>query len=272
MVRIMTYVVDVLLVLFIVREVLEFARRYSRLKRDVAQGDREARSRLYRRALRFQWASAALALTGLRFDWNALRPGGLALDSSPLVNAFASAGSLRHGALSGIGMGVGLGTLAMVVLRLRARRKDSSHGAPVARVAPWRRLVPDFTAVLPVTTRERWLWLAVAISAGVCEEVVFRGWLLSVLHDPLGLTGTALIVVAAVGFGLAHAYQGPGGMVLTGLAGALFCTLYVASGDLLVPILLHTVVDARFALLPAAGAGGRKSGQPAPGAVAEGAA
>ena len=66
MVRIMTYVVDVLLVLFIVREVLEFARRYSRLKRDVAQGDREARSRLYRRALRFQWASAALALTGLR--------------------------------------------------------------------------------------------------------------------------------------------------------------------------------------------------------------
>jgi hypothetical protein len=251
MIQVMTYVVDVILVQFIVREVLEFARRHRQLKLDLAHGDREARARLYRRVLRFQWASAALALTGLRFDGNALRPDALGLGSLPMVQALVSAGALREGALTGIGMGVALGTLALLVLRLRARGNEAGRRAPSIRVSPWRKLMPDFTAVLPVTARERWLWLAVSISAGVCEEIVFRGWLLSVLHDPLGLTGTTLIVVAALGFGIAHAYQGPSGMVLTGLAGAMLCALYVASGALWVPMILHTVIDARFALLPA---------------------
>ncbi|HET7250254.1 MAG TPA: CPBP family intramembrane glutamic endopeptidase [Gemmatimonadales bacterium] len=84
-----------------------------------------------------------------------------------------------------------------------------------------------------------------------CEEVVFRGWLLATLHGPVDLAGTALIVGAALGFGFAHAYQGPAGVVLATLAGILFCALYVMSGSLLLPILLHVAVDARFAVLPA---------------------
>lgn len=262
MIQWMTYAVDVVLLIFVVREIHGFASRYRLLKHELAQGDREARLRLYRRVLRFQWVSAALALTALRFDWNALRPDSLSLDSVPFVSAFLSGGGLRDGALTGIGMGVGLGTLGLILLRLRTRRSRDPRGvtatSPVAR---WRRLLPDFTAVLPVTARERWMWLAVSISAGICEEIVFRGWLLSVLHAPVGLTGTALIVAASVGFGLAHLYQGPGGVLLTGFAGVLFCALYVASGGLLVPILLHIAVDARFALLPAGSEGRTRSPQ-----------
>ena len=111
--------------------------------------------------------------------------------------------------------------------------------------------MPDFSALVPTTARERLLWVAVAVSAGICEEIVFRGWLLSTLHGSLRFEGAALILAAAVLFGLAHSYQGITGMVLTALAGLLFCGLYVATGSLVWPILLHIVVDVRFAVLPA---------------------
>ena len=111
--------------------------------------------------------------------------------------------------------------------------------------------MPDFAALVPATTRERLLWAAVAISAGVCEEIVFRGWLLATLHGIAGLNGTELIVAAALIFGLGHAYQGITGVVLTGLAGAFFCVLYLSTGSLLTPILVHAAIDLRFAFLPA---------------------
>jgi uncharacterized protein len=95
------------------------------------------------------------------------------------------------------------------------------------------------------------IWVVVAISAGICEEIVFRGWLLTTLHDQVGLNGKALFLTGALIFGLAHAYQKISGVIITALAGAFFCVIYVKTGSLLVPILLHTVVDLRFAFLPA---------------------
>jgi membrane protease YdiL (CAAX protease family) len=91
----------------------------------------------------------------------------------------------------------------------------------------------------------------VAISAGVCEEVVFRGWLLCTLHNILGLKGTTLVLVAAACFGLAHFYQGATGVIATAIVGVLFTFLYVQSGSLLLPILLHILIDLRWVLLPA---------------------
>ena len=120
-----------------------------------------------------------------------------------------------------------------------------------APVRKWRKLLPDFSALIPTTTHERLIWAAMAISAGICEEIVFRGWLLSTLHSELRLDGTVLVLVAAALFGLAHSYQGITGMILTAFAGAVFCALYVATGSLLVPIALHILIDLRFAVLPA---------------------
>ena len=80
---------------------------------------------------------------------------------------------------------------------------------------------------------------------------MFRGWLLSTLHGSLSLNGTALVLVAATIFGLVHVYQGITGIVGTALGGVLFCVLYVVTGSLLAPILLHILIDLRFAFLPA---------------------
>jgi len=241
-----SYVMDLVLVAFVVREVVTFTGRFRRLKEDVARGDTAARPRLYGRALLFQWISAAVALFALRFDPAALRPDGAALAGSPLVHSASLRGDAGHGGIVGIVLGLVVGTIALAV----ARRRGGRGAARAAARSPLQRLMPDIAVLLPVTARERLLWVAVSVSAGICEEIVFRGWLLRVLHDPAGLAGTALILAAAAGFGLAHAYQGVAGVVTATLGGVMFCVLFAVTGSLVIPILLHIAVDARFALLP----------------------
>ncbi|MFY9690018.1 MAG: CPBP family intramembrane glutamic endopeptidase [Candidatus Acidiferrales bacterium] len=245
-------IVEVVLAGFVISEVVRFVPRYRQLKEAVANGDTRARTRTYQRALVFEWISALLALAALGFDWTKLNPRLLGLADARLMQSLAPDSDAARGAAFGVLIGVLAGTVGMIAARMRARRRGAKPAPDVHAPQPWwRKLLPDFTALLPSTTQERLLWVLVAISAGVCEEVVFRGWLLAMLHGQIGLNGGALIGVAAALFGLAHIYQRTSGVILTAFAGALFCVLYVATGSLLIPIVLHIIVDARFALLPA---------------------
>lgn len=54
---------------------------------------------------------------------------------------------------------------------------------------------------------------------------------------PLAILGSVVL------FGLAHAYQGPRGMARTGAIGLVLAGLYAATGTLLAPMALHTVLD-----------------------------
>jgi hypothetical protein len=65
------------------------------------------------------------------------------------------------------------------------------------------------------------------LSAGVCEEVVFHTWMLNVLHRWVGLGGWTLLLVTAAVFGVVHSYQGPVGVLATGVMGFYLCGLYV---------------------------------------------
>jgi uncharacterized protein len=251
--QILSFVIDIFLAAYVTREVLRFGAQYRQLKQDIANGDQRALTRVYQKAIVFEWVSALLALLALGSNWSKLNPKLLALDGTRIVQSWRVGGSDRSGVewdrMAGIALGLVIGTTAAIVIaRIRSNRAGTARA-----IAPawWRKLLPDFSALLPGTMRERLLWAAVAISAGVCEEIVFRGWLLSTLHGTLRLNGTALVLVAAVLFGLAHSYQGIAGMVLTALAGILFCGLYVVTGSLLVPILLHILIDLRFAVMPA---------------------
>lgn len=248
--HILPFAIDIILAVYVVWDVVRFLPQYRQLKQAIANGDVHARTRVYRRALVFEWVTALLALLALGFDWSKLNPRLLGLENARLIQMIPRGGDFDRGAIGGVVLGLVLGTVGMAIARLRARRRAATS-APVVPAPGWRKLLPDFSALIPVTTRERLLWAVVAVSAGVCEEVVFRGWLLSTLHGRFGLSGTALILVAAAIFGLAHAYQGITGIVLTAFLGAVFCGIYVATGSLLVPILLHVLIDVRFAVLPA---------------------
>jgi membrane protease YdiL (CAAX protease family) len=84
------------------------------------------------------------------------------------------------------------------------------------------------------------------VLAAFCEEVAFRGYLLTGLNDVLGL-GRLQVVVAVLGssvlFGLLHTEQGPVGVVVATLAGGVFSVLRDRCRTLWAPVLAHGFDD-----------------------------
>ncbi|HEY0401322.1 MAG TPA: CPBP family intramembrane glutamic endopeptidase [Blastococcus sp.] len=146
--------------------------------------------------------------------------------------------------------------LLFVVVSTRALRSGAllEVAEPVRRAGEGRHAEPAAhatLALLPRSAGERRLFTLVGVTAGVCEEWLYRGFFLAVVAAlagglPIGL----LVVVAAVAFGLAHAYQGPVGILTTGLLGGVMAALYLQTGSLLLPVLLHAAIDLRFLLVP----------------------
>jgi membrane protease YdiL (CAAX protease family) len=100
---------------------------------------------------------------------------------------------------------------------------------------------PSVRVILPTTPAEMRAFSALAVTAGVCEEILYRGYLLYYLRQVL--PGAAAVAAAIAAFGLAHAYQGRRGIVLTGLAGATAMAFYLLTGSLGASIVLHATVD-----------------------------
>ena len=105
--------------------------------------------------------------------------------------------------------------------------------------------------LLPSTFGERLFFLLVAITAGICEEIIFRGVMLYYLtHLPFELPIIAIGIISSLLFGIVHLYQGWKGVLLTTYLGAILFLLYVGTGYLWVPIALHFIIDAKFVFLP----------------------
>jgi uncharacterized protein len=93
-----------------------------------------------------------------------------------------------------------------------------------------------------VTNRERMVWVVVAITAGICEEFLYRGWLLTLIGHYFSSVWVGLIL-SSICFGIAHAYQGRNGMLSTGIAGIAFGLVFIASGSLVPGQILHGLMD-----------------------------
>lgn len=95
---------------------------------------------------------------------------------------------------------------------------------------------------LPTNNKEyQWFIFGVSVSAGICEEVLFRGYLMQVLDSYVPTYGA--VFIASILFGLPHIYQGPVHVIRTAVIGVIMALAYLATGSLLVPILLHIVLD-----------------------------
>jgi membrane protease YdiL (CAAX protease family) len=91
-------------------------------------------------------------------------------------------------------------------------------------------------------------------TAGFGEEIIWRGWTMTGVARLLGEGKVAWVVsllVSSVLFGFLHLYQGPAGMLSTGLVGLSFGIVYLATGrNLWIPILCHAIMNSiSFVLL-----------------------
>lgn len=104
-------------------------------------------------------------------------------------------------------------------------------------------------ALLPYGRKERQLFGALSVTAGICEEILFRGFLLFYLQEVFGTALWVAVAVSSLIFGLCHIYQGVLAVLTTGAFGAAMAILYLFSGSLILPIIVHALLDLRVLLL-----------------------
>lgn len=86
-----------------------------------------------------------------------------------------------------------------------------------------------------------WWWLAVSVTAAVCEEVCFRGFILTRLRQVLGGDWRRPVLLATIAFAAGHTYQGWGGLILMLVYGAMFCGLFLYTKSLWPGIIAHFI-------------------------------
>lgn len=122
-----------------------------------------------------------------------------------------------------------------------------SNARPIVRLARSKRprriqmADPSVERRAPHTGTELAWWIALSLTAGFCEELVFRGYLIWAFRAWLGLWGAA--AVSLVIFALAHAYQGAKGVLAVGVVGAFFTLVVLLLGSLVAAMVLHALVD-----------------------------
>jgi len=195
--------------------------RFRRLERLPEPIPRGVKLRLYASIVASQWTLVALcalvlAGAGLGFAHLGQGPG-----RSIALTAAVAAGLLA-----------GFAVLSRLTLAQLAKATPDDLPGHVRRAG----------RILPGHRVERAGFVAVAITAGVCEEILYRGWLPWAIA---GWTGSAPvgIVVAALVFGAGHAYQGRNGMLLTGALGLFLGAVVAWTGSLLPGQFLHVAVD-----------------------------
>jgi membrane protease YdiL (CAAX protease family) len=201
-------------------------KRYRRLVDRITR-DSGARLHHYRRGIATEWTGAALV-------------GIIALLAHDRVRSLWPPGSNTK-AVAQVPLLIGLVILGTYAYRVGGERSRKLVALQLRNVS----------AILPRTRTERFTFAGLAVTAGVCEELVYRGFGLFALRWAVpGISEPALIVLTGAAFGLAHLYQGPPGVAATGLVGGYFAWLVISTGTLVPVMLLHAVVDLRILALP----------------------
>lgn len=209
-------------VFVVVASLFEYYVFWPRFRAETAAGMEDARPRAYRRAILWQWIFAGTAFA----IWAWYHRSAAQLRFIPPTGWRLALGAALVGAM-----------VAFVVLQLRS----------VARLSPERRIAvrPKLASVeflLPHTRAEYWWFVSLSITAGFCEELLYRGYLAWFLGPWLGDVGAMVVVVAL--FGIGHAYQGRKGATRATLAGAVMAAIVLATGSLIPAMIIHAMVDA----------------------------
>lgn len=104
--------------------------------------------------------------------------------------------------------------------------------------------------ILPRTKKEKILFTLLSVTAGICEEIIFRGFLVFLLKSVFpDISLILIIVISSLIFGFSHGYQGLLGVLETGAVGVLLLCLIVVTDSLILAMILHFVIDFSNAFL-----------------------
>ncbi len=105
--------------------------------------------------------------------------------------------------------------------------------------------------LIPESLHGKILWVFVAITAGVCEETAFRGYLMTRLRMLHGLNSWVVpTILSSLAFGICHSYQGIPGLIVITTYGLMFSLLYIRTGSLWPCIIAHFFQDFSALFIP----------------------
>ena len=212
---------DILLIFFVLGVVVPWRGRV-RLRQLLAKPRVESAERLslYLSTIAFQWLAVAVA------GWRAWAHGFTAPELGLVIHDRLQVAII---AISGAALIV---TLQWFNLR-RMGRSTSPLRGPLQALAQ---------RILPQTPTEMIPFFALAVTAGLCEEFLYRGFAMASLSRA-GLPVWSVVLLSSFIFGLAHLYQGRGGFAGTTILGILFGVARAKLGTLVPVVVWHMGVD-----------------------------
>jgi membrane protease YdiL (CAAX protease family) len=212
---------DIWLIFFVLGVILPWRGR-TRMKKllELPSVSTMERLALYTSTIAFQWAAATLVA------WRAWAHGYTAAQLGLNLHD-----RIRIIVASLVGAAT-IATLQWLNLRRMGKVPATARGA----------LQAIAERILPQSAVELLPYLALAITAGLCEEFLYRGFAMAVLSR-VGLPVWTVVLLSSVLFGLAHLYQGRGGLVSTLVVGAVLGTGRIAYDSLVPVIFWHSAID-----------------------------
>lgn len=118
-------------------------------------------------------------------------------------------------------------------------RSPSTHGSLMYRI---------MDKIMPQNSIETLIFSALACTAGLAEEFIYRGFVFAVFVGQssesrfTATVGTSAII-SSLFFALAHLYQGKRGLITTFIVGVLFCVARIWARNLVPSSLAHIGTD-----------------------------
>jgi len=208
-------------VLVVIASILEHVYFWPRFRAAVAAERPGARLWAYRRIVIGEWAIALSAVaiwSNYGRSWRAM---GL---------------SLPDGWRLGAAVAFVMAALALIVLQLWSVLR-----LPIARRIAARPQLGSVASMLPRNGAEEGWFIPLSLTAGFCEELIYRGYLVWFFAPWIGYT--AAMALAVVLFGLGHVYHGRKGAARATLSGAAMAVITLASGSIIPAMIVHALID-----------------------------
>ncbi len=200
--------------------VIEWRWLWPRCIRAIASDVPGARARIYYRIVVGEWLFTACVIAAWKIQGR-------------------SWAGLMLGQTSPLRLGAGLAFAATIVGLLWLQRR--AIFARPDRIEEVRQRLGFADPLLPHTPAEHRIFIVVSVTAGICEEILFRGfvmWYFTVWTGPV-----PAVVASSLIFGFGHIYLSLAHVPRTALVGVIFALLVLATGSLWPVIIIHAALD-----------------------------
>jgi membrane protease YdiL (CAAX protease family) len=216
---------DFVLILALLGVVLPW-RGVARMKRFLSKPDLTAADRLslYGSTILFQWLIVLIVVLRCAARTVGAEELGVAAPDSWQV------------AWTSVGLATVLSTIQVIGLR-RMRKVESAQRGALFRITE---------KIMPRTLTEFLVYAALACTAGVSEEFLYRGFVFTAFVRMIvnfGAPNGFAVILSSAWFALAHLYQGRKGVITTFVVVILFAAMRLWTGSIIPAITAHIGID-----------------------------